>query len=31
MNVVGMDGLIAGATEHKVIHHLKEKKLNESE
>lgn len=25
MNVVGMDWLIAGATEHKVIHHLKEK------
>lgn len=25
MDVVGMDWLIAGATEHKVIHHLKEK------
>lgn len=24
MDVVGMDWLIAGATEHKVIHHLKE-------
>lgn len=29
MNVMSMDRLITGATEHKVIHHLKEKKFGE--